>query len=115
MEKIIATINENISEARAKLAANVLVGQGFICIIEDGSMAVARNGETFRLHPVQGHLCGVSCWTREDAEKVAAHWNSNPEAQANKLTVRPIHYRDALEASLAKWEALAAELSAVAA
>jgi hypothetical protein len=108
---ITATIRQNIEEARAKLSFNVLVGQGFICAIEDGSMAVARNGETFRLHPVQGHLCGVSHWTREDAEKVAAHWNSNPAAQANKLTVSPVHYRDALEANLAKWESLLEDLT----
>lgn len=104
------------AKCRAEVAVQVLVGQGYICVLAAGGMAIGSEGDQWRLKLMSSHRCGISHWTRDDAEKAAAHWNEGTEAA---LHVKVIHYRDALiaqaeslERSAAFWERRVAEMTA---
>ncbi len=74
-DELLAHCRAAIEAARAKLAVNVLLGQGFVCAFPNGSMAITTQGETRRLRVTTGELMGVSHWTERDANIVAKAWN----------------------------------------
>lgn len=96
--KMLTTFRENIAEGMALLNRNVLVGQGFVCVLEDGSMAIRREGSQYRLWPVNGSLSGISHWTVGDAMTVAHAWNEHTD-----LKVRVVYFHDLIEQSITRW------------
>jgi hypothetical protein len=96
--EMIRLFNEHIADGMALLNRSALVGQGFVCALEDGSMAVRREGDRYRLWPVTGSLSGISHWTVGDAMTVAHAWNENTD-----LRVRVVYFRDLIQESIARW------------
>lgn len=75
--------------------SNVLDGTAFVLALPDGTMAVARDDVRpgFRLYPVFADRGGISHWSKQDAESVAAMWNKAAPASCQ---VTAMHWRDAL-------------------
>lgn len=96
--EMLTRFRENISDGMALLNQNALVGQGFVCALDDGSMAIRREGSQYRLWPVTGSMSGISHWTMGDAMTVAHAWNENTD-----LKVRVVYFRDLIEQSITRW------------
>jgi hypothetical protein len=104
--KLIQTIRENIADGMNLLNRNALVGQGYVCALEDGSMAVRREGDQYHLWPVTGTLCGISHYTLRGAMTTAHAWNKTD----TDLKVRVVYFQDLISESIARWCELVDEL-----
>ncbi|AXQ69061.1 hypothetical protein HOU02_gp148 [Caulobacter phage CcrBL9] len=104
---------ERVETAKQRLSINVLVGRGFLCVLErePSGMAIGptEDDKGWRLVAMNPWFTGCVKWAKADAEQVAAHWNANLTGDAALYcVVKVMHYRAVLEEMVTKGEEMIA-------
>lgn len=100
-DKLTKVWTEMVEVCEQRLSVQILLGQGFLCVLErDGMMGIGNteDGKGYRLHILNGWLTGILHYARADADTLAKHWNGNLTGDAALYCrVKVMHRREVLE------------------